>query len=375
MASPDKMAGPWQALQREVRARDAVAAIAASPESVRHLAGVHFASQVMIRRRFAFVVIPAQGAPMLLVQAVLEATARSRGLIPDVATYVTGPIEGLAGRLKERGLDRGTLLVELDFLPAADAQQLASLVPDALVHDAGDLFRSHRQVRLPAELEEHRRCSRAAERSIQIAFSLAAGGGVTEHQVYGRMQDAMLTLGGGVVPFLTLASGAERTLDVHAHPSNRVIEPGDLLRVDLVGFFSGLYTDMARTVVVGEGTPEQRQLYRRVRAVQRDVIQFLRPGVTAEAVYEHFLERVKARGVSFAYRYVGHSVGYGVVEDPVLTPGVREPLRPGMVLCIEVMDRVPGVGSVHLEDMLVLTDDGPRVWTDIMAADELPEMV
>src|SRR5690349_14782272 len=135
------MASAWQALQREVQQRDAVAAIAASPESVRHLAGVHFASQVMIRRRFAFVVVPAHGTPMLLVQAVLEGTARSRGLIPDVATYVTGPIEGLAGQLKERRLDRGTLLVELDFLPAADAQQLATLVPDARLDDAGELFR------------------------------------------------------------------------------------------------------------------------------------------------------------------------------------------------------------------------------------------
>lgn len=368
------MASAWQALQREVQQRDAVAAIAASPESVRHLAGVHFASQVMIRRRFAFVVVPAHGTPMLVVQAVLEGTARSRGLIPDVATYVTGPIEGLAGQLKERRLDRGTLLVELDFLPAADAQQLASLVPDARLDDAGELFRLQRQVRLPGELEEHRRCSRAAERAIQIAFSLAAGGNVTERQVYGRMQDALLTLGGGVIPFLTLASGAARTLDVHASPSDRVIEPGDLLRVDVVGFFSGLYTDMARTVVVGKGTAEQQQLYRRVRAVQREVVQFLRPGVIAGAVYERFLERVKAHGLSFAYRYVGHSVGYGVVEDPVLTSGAREPLLPGMVLCVEVMDRVPGVGAVHLEDMLVLTDDGPTVWTDIMAADELPEM-
>ena len=99
------MASPWHALQGEVQQRDAVAAIAASPESVRHLAGVHFASQVMIRRRFAFVVVPAHGTPTLLVQAVLEGTARSQALIQDVATYVTGPVEGLAGQLKERRLD------------------------------------------------------------------------------------------------------------------------------------------------------------------------------------------------------------------------------------------------------------------------------
>jgi Xaa-Pro aminopeptidase len=369
------MVSAWQRVQREVRRRDALAAVAASPESVLHLAGVHFASQVMIRRRFAFVVVPASGTPVLLVQAVLDGTARSHGVIPEVSTYVTGPVDALASQLKNRDLHRGRLLVELDFLPAADGQQLASLLPDADVEDAGDLFRSARQVRLPNETQQHRRYSRAAERAIQIAFSLAAAGNVTERYVYGRMQDAMFTLGGGLIPFITLASGPERTLDVHAHPSDRVIGPGDLLRVDVVGFFSGIYTDMARTVVIGEGTPAQRQLYRKVRAVQKEVIQSLRPGVSAGGVYEGFLQRVKTHGLSFAYRYVGHSTGYGVVEDPVLTSGVTDRLLPGMVLCVEVMDRVPGVGAIHLEDMLLLGEDGPRVWTDIMAADELPEIM
>ncbi|HLW58702.1 MAG TPA: Xaa-Pro peptidase family protein [bacterium] len=368
------MVSTWQQVQGEVRRRQALAAVAASPESVRHLAGVHFASQVMIRRRFAFVVIPATGNPVLLVQAVLEETARSKGGIPEVVTYVTGPVEALAGLLKRRDIHQGTLLVELDFLPAADAQQLTSLLPEAGVEDAGDLFQSSRQVRLPAESRQHRRYSRAAERAIQIAFSLAAGGNVTERSVYGRMQDALLTLGEGLIPFLSLASGPERTLEVHAHPTDRMIGPGDLLRVDMVGFFSGVYTDMARTVVIGEATPEQRQLYRKVRTVQKEVIASLRPGMIAEKVYERFRELVKSHGLSFAYRYVGHSTGYGVVEDPVLTPGVTAPLLPGMVLCVEVMDRVPGLGAIHLEDMLLLTERGPEVWTDIMAADELPEM-
>lgn len=369
------MARAWQAIQTQVRQRGALAAIAASPESVRHLAEVHFASQVMIRRRFAFVIIPASGDPALLVQAVLEATARSRGAIADVATYVTGPVEALAARLRSLHLDRGSLIVETDFLPAADAEGLRSLLDGARLEDAGDLFREARRVRLPHEIEQHRAYARAAERAISIAFSLAAGGGATEEQTYARMQDALLTLGGGVIPFLTLASGAERTLDVHAHPTARVIQRGDLLRVDLVGFFSGVYTDMARTVVIGRGTPAQRDLYRRVRAVQREVIDLVRPGVPSGEVYEGFLERVKRHGVSFAYRYVGHSTGYEVVEEPVMTAGAAGRLLPGMVLCVEVMDRVPGVGAVHLEDMLLLSEAGPQVWTDILAAAELPEMV
>ena len=366
------MPSPWEQVRQEVRRRSAVAAVAASPESVRHLAGVHFASQVMIRRRLAFVVVPADGDAVLLVQSVLETTARSLGSLPRVSTYVTGPVAALSGLLKERDLHRGALLIEMDFLPAADAGELATRLPEARLDDAGDLFRAVRQTRLPMEIEEHHGYSRAAERAIQIAFALAAGGGSTEQDVHVRMQDAMLTLAGGTIPFLTLASGPERTLDVHARPTSRIIRSGDLLRVDLVGFFSGMYTDMARTVAVGRSTPEQRDLYQRVRAVQREVIESLRPGLAAGDVYEGFLTRAKSHGLAFTYRYVGHSTGYDVVEEPVMTTGNPARLLPGMVLCVEVMDRLPGVGAVHLEDMLLLTDDGPEIWTNIMAADDLP---
>jgi Xaa-Pro dipeptidase len=361
-------------VQTEVRTAGAAAAVAASPESVRHLAGVHFASQVMIRRRLAFVVIPAQGEPALLVQAVLEGTARQRSQIPDVRTYLTGPVDGLARYLTEAGLDRGPLLVEMDFLPAADERRLAAAVPATAILDAGDLFQRARQVRTPSEMAEHRLCAEAAERAIQTAFGSARPGQTTERDVYTRLANSLLALRGGTIPFLTLSSGPDRTRALHADPSDRVIEAGDVLLVDLVGFFGGLYTDIARTVVVGKATSDQAKLYRRVRAVQQAVIADLRPGMTAGHVYDIFTKHADAHGQSFRYRYVGHSTGYEVVEEPVLTAGSDRPILPGMVLSVEVKDTEPGVGAVHLEDMLALTDRGVDVWTTAMAAPDVPEV-
>ncbi|MBI4276816.1 MAG: aminopeptidase P family protein, partial [Armatimonadetes bacterium] len=269
---------------------------------------------------------------------------------------------------------RGPLRVELDYLPAVDARELAEVLPEAKIEDAGDLFRAAREVRLPQETALHRRHTRAAERAIQIAFAFAAEGGITERQIYARMQDALLTLGGGVIPFLTLSSGPERTYSTHNHPSDRVAQPGDLLLVDMVGFFSGLYTDMARTAVVGEATAEQKAMYRRARGVQQEVMHAVRPGMTAGEAYEKYLRAVKTHGASYTYRYAGHSTGYQVVEEPVMTTGSDLVLRAGMVLCVEVKDRIQGVGAVQLEEMFLLTDHGPEQWTDLMASNELPEI-
>lgn len=363
---------PWQYVQAKVREAGAVAAVAASPESVRHLAGVFFPSQVMIRRRFAFVVVPAEGEPTLIVQAVLEHTARSQGTLPQVATFVTGPTEVLIRLLTEQRLDRGVVLVELDFLPAVDAAELERGLRNVRIEDGSSLFVQVRRTRSPREIEEHRRYTRAAERAIHVAFSLASG--ATERQVHARMQDAMLSLADGTIPFLTLASGPERTMLVHALPEDRIIRSSDLLRVDVVGFFGGMYTDMARTAVVGEASAEQHAIYRRVRTVQREVIAGLWPGLSAGEVYDGFTKSARRHGLGFTYRYVGHSTGYQVVEDPVLTTGNTERLQAGMVLCVEVMDLVKGVGGVHVEDMLLLTEDGAEVWTDLMASDDIPEI-
>jgi len=368
------MQSPWTRVQAEVRKAGAAAAVAVSPESVRHLAGVHFASQVMIRRRLAFVVIPAEGEPSLIVQAVLEGTATQRSQIPRVLTYLTGPVDGLARHLAEAGLDRGPLMVEMDFLPAADERRLAGALPATPIRDAGDLFQRARQVRTPAEITEHRRCAVAAERAIQTAFGSARAGHTTERDVYTRLANSLLALHGGVIPFLTLSSGPDRTRALHADPSDRVIAPGDFLLVDLVGFFAGLYTDIARTVVVGEATPAQARLFRRVRAVQQAVIDDLRPGLTAGQVYDIFVGHADAHGQSFRYRYVGHSTGYEVVEEPVLTAGSDRLLLPGMVLSVEVKDTELGVGAVHLEDMLALTETGVDVWTTAMTAADVPEV-
>jgi hypothetical protein len=131
------MQTPWASVQTEVRRAGVVAAVAASPESVRHLAGVHFASQVMIRRRLVFVIVPAEGEPVLLVQAVLEGTARGGRTSPSALSTLTGP-SSLRAAWAE-GLDRGNLLVEVDFLPAVDEAASRNVAFGRADHDAGDL--------------------------------------------------------------------------------------------------------------------------------------------------------------------------------------------------------------------------------------------
>jgi Xaa-Pro dipeptidase len=69
--------------------------------------------------------------------------------------------------------------------------------------------------------------------------------------------------------------------------------------------------------------------------------------------------------------HVGHGLGLGLHEYPMLNPTVDQELLPGMVLCIEPAHREPGVAGYHLEDLVLVTEDGVKPLTDMHRWPEL----
>ena len=62
--------------------------------------------------------------------------------------------------------------------------------------------------------------------------------------------------------------------------------------------------------------------------------------------------------------HIGHGIGLGLHEHPMLNPAADEVLAPGMVLCIEPAHYDEDVAGYHIEDLVVVTEDGAEVLTD-----------
>ena len=60
----------------------------------------------------------------------------------------------------------------------------------------------------------------------------------------------------------------------------------------------------------------------------------------------------------------GHGIGRDVHEPPYLAEWDTTVLGPGMVIDLEPAMRVAGVGSVNIEDMVVITESGCDVLTN-----------
>lgn len=172
---------------------------------------------------------------------------------------------------------------------------------------------------------------------------------------------------------------------VHAIPRpDKVLKAGDVVGIDIGLEYQGLFTDMTRTVLISQATPEARKLVQAAKEALRRGIREIRPGRTTGdfgATVQEFVER---RGFSVVRSLVGHGVGHQVHEAPRLPNfgqrGEGEVLKEGMVLALEPMVNAGGHEvitaedgwtvvtadgslSAHFEDTVVVTKHGPEVVT------------
>ena len=133
--------------------------------------------------------------------------------------------------------------------------------------------------------------------------------------------------------------------------------------------WNGYFADIGRTTIVGRPKPVQK----RVRAVYEGLmagIDQLRPGRTTQDVADAVIATVAGHGFGdhLFSLFIGHGIGMGANEPPYIgetLPGSTVvDIQPGMVFAIEPLVWVPGVeggGGVRIEDMALVTADGPRI--------------
>ena len=174
---------------------------------------------------------------------------------------------------------------------------------------------------------------------------------------------------------------------IHGIPSRkRILEEGDLVKVDVGALYRGYHGDSAKTFAVGRVSPEATRLIERTReCFYRGVAKAVagnRIGDVGHAVQTCAEEA----GFSVVREYVGHGVGSQLHEEPNVpnygTEGRGCRLYAGMTIAIEPMVNAGGAGvrvlpdgwtvvtsdgrlSAHYEHTVAVTDDGPVLLTDV----------
>ena len=151
---------------------------------------------------------------------------------------------------------------------------------------------------------------------------------------------------------------------IHGIPSKkRILQDGDIVKVDVGAFYRGFHGDAARTIPVGKVSDEALKLISVTRKSFFDGVNALKSGGRIGDVGSAIQNTVESNGFSVVKKYIGHGVGRELHESPDVpnfgTAGRGVRLCSGMTLAIEPMVNIGGSEVIELDDgWTVKTRDG-----------------
>ena len=186
--------------------------------------------------------------------------------------------------------------------------------------------------------------------------------GMSEQQLAASLEAALRRDGAHGLAFPPIVAFGECAAEPHHAPSHRLLEEGDVIKVDFGARWDGYHSDMTRTVAFGSPAAELRKIHDVVREAQQAGIDMVRAGVTTGAVDAAARRVIADAGYGERFTHgLGHGVGLEIHEGPWLRPNGDDELPAGAAVTIEPGVYVPGLGGVRVEDMVEVTDDGCRV--------------
>jgi Xaa-Pro aminopeptidase len=309
--------------------------------------------------RLSCLVLPAEGAPTLVVPRLEEPLARHElgDLVDAVELRSWGETDDPFGVVRHRLRGEAMRVGVQDQMWARFVLRLrAALDPIELVV-AGPTMAALRQRKSPEEIDRLRVAAAAADAAMQqiMAEPLA---GRTEAEVRNRIVDLLLAAGHDSAEFAIVASGPN-SASPHHEAGQRLIARGEAIVIDIGGTRAGYCSDTTRTAFVGEPPPDFVALYEVLRQAQAAACDAVRPGVPAEAVDGAARQIIEEAGYGerFFHR-TGHGIGLETHEEPYIVSGNLDPLEPGHAFSVEPGIYVDGEWGARIEDIVVCTPDG-----------------
>jgi Xaa-Pro aminopeptidase len=319
--------------------------------------------EAMPLERLTMLVVPRDDVATLVVPRLEAPRVRERPEAFAIRAWdeVEDPIEIIARLLG------GTATVAVgDQTWARFLVDLYDALPAVRYRRASEILGPLRAVKDAGEIDALARAAAAADR---VAALLQSGvielEGRTEAEVSADVGARLLAEGHQRVNFAIVASGPNAA-SPHHDPDHTVIQPDQVVLCDFGGAMLdehgvGYCSDITRCVWLGSPPEEFLELYGVLQDAQHAAVAAAVAGERCEDVDAVARRRIAAGGFGdlFIHR-TGHGIGVEAHEDPYLVAGNAQPLAVGQVFSVEPGIYVPGRWGARLEDIVVVTDQGPR---------------
>jgi Xaa-Pro aminopeptidase len=358
MTDPDESAGRLSRLQAQMaEAGVDLVAIAPTP-NMRYLLG--FAP--LADERPCILLITRQGTRLVVPELNADQVEARTGMEGVRWSDATGPRQALMEAVSALSVGSGIVLA-VDPAMRADALLLLqeTIVLQRSV-TSEKIMSALRMRKSGEEIEALARAAAQADRALMVGAD-ACQPGVTEREVAEKIANYFRQDGAEAVDVTLVASGPNSAFP-HHEASDRRLQVGDTIIIDIVATLDGYKSDVTRVVHLGEPPPQ-------VRAVHEVVLKANRRGREAAVAgaYARDVDRAARAvieqagyGPYFIHR-TGHGLGMEVHEEPWISAESNTLLEPGMVFSVEPGIYLEGQFGIRIEDIVVVTDPSATLGT------------
>jgi len=322
-------------------------------------------------------VVPVKGEPFFVCPAfegdrALEQIARGPfgGGHADLRTWQEdeSPYALVAHGLADRGLATASVGVD-ENTKFVWSEGIAHAAPRAAIVLGTGITAGCRMIKDSHELELMQ-IANTATLAVYKAVYEAMQPGMTQNQFSDLISLAYQRVG---FPGDASVQTAEFTALPHGSITPQTIREGTIIMVDDGCTVEGYQSDITRTFVLGKASEKMNKVFGIVRRAQNAALAAAKPGAPLESIDAAARDVIVNAGYGPGFKYFSHRLGHGIGmeghEWPYLVKnnmfGWEHSLhaRPGMTFSNEPGIYIRGEFGVRLEDDMVITADGARLFT------------
>jgi Xaa-Pro dipeptidase len=365
--------------QASVKASGLGAVLAFNFDNIRYITGTHIGEWCRDKMN-RYAICPKEGGSYLFDPAVPAKRISS----PWMEDRMEIPISTMLGALPpdmkveedfakqikrvlcEYGIEKEPLGVDMMELPMLRALEKEGVE----VVDGQQAMLDAREVKTPEEIELLKQAAAMVD-AVYEDIARAIRPGTREHELVAIANHKLYLLGAERVECVNSVSGPRGKPHCHTF-GDRIIQPGDMIFLDLMHAFNGYRTCYYRTFICGKPNKHQLEAYEICSKWLSDAIDVIKPGATTADVAGVWPEApefgYKNEDEAFLLQY-GHGIGLSLWERPILSRRFSfdhpTEFQVGMTFAVECWcGAADGSGAARIEEEVVVTEEGCEIITN-----------
>ncbi len=308
--------------------------------------------------RLQVAIIPADGEPILIVPKLYAGEARNQCWIQNKREWQDGEnvYDLVLTVVKEAGIQNAKIAID-DTMGFLQVDPLLKACPHACFELASSVLLPLRNRKGTEEIFLMEQSAKISDAVMALAIN-ACTIGKSELEIKELIETEMKRRG-MTGPFSNLIASGPNSANPHHVSRDRIPSEGDVIFLDIGGAFKHYWSDITRTVCIGNPHPKVRTAYQHVQEAQLIAKETVRPGITAQQVHAAAYDYLACQGLEqyFIHR-TGHGIGLDGHELLSISSNSKTILEPGMTFSVEPGVYFPGEFGIRIEDCVVVTETG-----------------